>query len=80
MPDLYVPDLAYSGPFSRFFATTPVNSANPIMVPTFAPVTGDTGFQTAENAPLPTIEMTTAPLTLTPAAAGGENDCLTSVD
>lgn len=72
MPDLYVSDLAYSGPFSRFFATTSVNSANPIMVPVFAPVTGDTGFQTAENAPLPTVEMTTAPLTLTPAAAGGE--------
>jgi len=72
MPDLYVPDLAYAGPFSRFFATTPISSSNPITVPTFGTVTGDTGVQSAENVPLPAIDMTTAPLTITPTAAGGE--------
>lgn len=72
MPDLYVPDLTYSGPLSRFFASTPISSANPITVPTFGTVTGDTGVQTAENVPLPNVDITTAPLTITPAAAGGE--------
>ncbi|RPJ28271.1 MAG: phage major capsid protein [Chloroflexi bacterium] len=72
MPDLYVPDLAYAGPLSRFFATTPISNSNPITVPTFGTVTGDTGVQSAENVPLPSIDMTTAPLTITPVAAGGE--------
>ena len=71
-PDLYVPDIAYSGPLSSFFATTPITSPNPIIVPTFATVTGDTDVQTAENAPLASVEVSTAPKTLTPKTIGGE--------
>jgi hypothetical protein len=71
-PDLYVPDIAYAGPLSSFFATTPITSPNPIIVPTFATVTGDTDVQTAENAPLASVEVSTAPKTLTPKTIGGE--------
>jgi HK97 family phage prohead protease/HK97 family phage major capsid protein len=71
-PDLYVPDIAYSGPLSAFFPTTPITAPVPIIVPTFAVVTGDTDVQTAENAPLAQIEISTAPKTLTPKTIGGE--------
>ena len=71
-PDLYVPDIAYSGPLSAFFATTPITAPNPIIVPTFASVTGDTDVQTAENAPLASVEVATGPRTLTPKTIGGE--------
>ena len=71
-PDLYVPDIAYTGPLTAFFATTPITSPNPIIVPTFASVTGDTDVQTAENAALASVEVATAPKTLTPKTIGGE--------
>ena len=71
-PDLYVPDLAYTGPLSAFFASTPITSPNPIIVPTFGTITGDTGVQSAENAALPNVDITTAPKTLTPKTIGGE--------
>lgn len=71
-PDLYVPDVAYTGPLSAFFAVTPITAPNPIIVPSFATVTGDTDVQSAENAPLPDVEVTTAPKTLTPKTIGGE--------
>lgn len=71
-PDLYVPDLTYSGPLSSFFATTPITAPTPIIVPKFATVTGDTGVQSAENAALPNVDVTTAPQTLTPKSIGGE--------
>jgi HK97 family phage prohead protease/HK97 family phage major capsid protein len=73
-PDLYVPDIAYSGPLTAFFATTPISAPNPIVVPMFdaTKLTGDTDVQTAENAPLPVVEMGTKPLTLTPKTIGGE--------
>jgi HK97 family phage major capsid protein len=71
-PDLYVPDIAYSGPLSAFFPVTPITAPVPIIVPTFAVVTGDTDVQTAENAPLAQIEVQTAPKTLTPKTIGGE--------
>jgi len=72
-PDLYVPDIAYSGPLSAFFATTPIAAPNPINVPRFSAVTGDTDVQTAENAPVANVDVTTAPLALTPKTIGGES-------
>ena len=72
-PDLYVQDLAYTGPLSAFFAVTPITAPVPIIVPTFASVTGDTGVQSAENADLANIDVTTAPKTLTPKTIGGES-------
>lgn len=72
-PDLYVPDLAYTGPLSAFFATTPITAPNPIIVPKFGTVTGDTGVQAMENDPLATIDVTTVPQTLTPKSIGGES-------
>jgi len=71
-PDLYVPDIAYTGPLAGFFATTPITAPNPIIVPSFATVTGDTGVQSAENAAVPNVDTTTAPKTLTPKTIGGE--------
>jgi HK97 family phage major capsid protein len=71
-PDLYVPDLSYQGPLSAFFATTPITAPTPIIVPKFSAVTGDTGVQSAENAPLPNLDVTTVPQTLTPKSIGGE--------
>lgn len=72
-PDLYVPDIAYTGPLAAFFATTPITAPNPIIVPAFATVTGDTGVQSAENAALANVDVTTAPKTLTPKSIGGES-------
>lgn len=71
-PDLYVPDIAYTGPLSAFFATTPITAPNPIAIPTFGAVTGDTDVQTAENAPVPNIDVSTGPLAMTPKTIGGE--------
>jgi len=72
-PDLYVPDIAYTGPLSAFFATTPIGAPNPIIVPSFGAVTGDTATQAAENDPVANIDVTTAPKTLTPITIGGES-------
>lgn len=72
-PDLYVPDIAYTGPLSAFFATTPITAPNPIIVPSFATVTGDTAVQASENAALANVDATTAPKTLTPKTIGGES-------
>jgi len=72
-PDLYVPDVSYGGPFSNFFAETPIASPNPIILPAFGTVTGDTGVQSAQNAALPNVDMTTAPITITPKTIGGES-------
>ena len=71
-PDLYVPDIAYTGPLSGFFAVTPITAPNPIIVPSFATVTGDTDVQSAENAAVANVDVTTAPKTLTPKTIGGE--------
>lgn len=71
-PDLYVPDVAYNGPLSAFFATTTITAPNPIIIPAFATKTGDTDVQTAENAALPNVDITTGPLPLTPKTIGGE--------
>jgi HK97 family phage major capsid protein/HK97 family phage prohead protease len=71
-PDLYVPDIAYTGPLSAFFAVTPITAPNPIIVPSFATVTGDTDVQSAEGAALANVDVTTAPKTLTPKTIGGE--------
>jgi HK97 family phage major capsid protein len=71
-PDLYVPDIAYTGPLAAFFATTPITAPNPITVPAFATVTGDTAVQASENAALANIDVTTAPKALTPKTIGGE--------
>lgn len=71
-PDLYVSDLAYTGPLSAFFQSQPIAAPNPIVVPTFASVTGDTAPQSAENAVLATVDPVTAPKTLTPKTIGGE--------
>jgi len=71
-PDLYVPDIAYTGPLGAFFATTPIAAPNPIIVPSFASVTGDTAPQATENTPLTNIDVATAPKTLTPKTIGGE--------
>ena len=73
-PELYVPDLAYTGPLFGFFAHTPISNAQPIIVPTFGTVTGDTGPQAGgvENAALPNVDVTTAPKTIAPKAVGGE--------
>lgn len=71
-PDLYVPDVAYTGPLAAFFATTPITAPNPIIVPAFATVTGDTAVQAQENTALANIDVTTAPKTLTPKSIGGE--------
>lgn len=72
-PDLYVPDIAYAGPFSAFFATTPITAPNPIVIPVFDSVTGDTDVQTQENAALAQIDVATGPKTLTPKTIGGES-------
>jgi HK97 family phage major capsid protein/HK97 family phage prohead protease len=71
-PDLYVPDVAYTGPLSAFFATTTIPSPNPIVVPKFGTVTGDTAVQASENAALANVDVTTTPGTLTPKTIGGE--------
>ena len=71
-PDLYVPDIAYTGPLGGFFATTAITAPNPISVPAFATVTGDTGVQSSENAALASVSVTTAPKALTPKTIGGE--------
>jgi len=71
-PDLYVPDIAYTGPLSAFFATTPITAPNPLVVPAFGSVDGDTDVQTAENAPVPNVDVNTGPITLTPKTIGGE--------
>jgi len=71
-PDLYVPDIAYSGPLSAFFATTTITAPNPIIVPKFETATGDTDVQTVENAPVANIDITTGPLPMTPKTIGGE--------
>jgi HK97 family phage prohead protease/HK97 family phage major capsid protein len=72
-PDLYVADIAYTGPLSAFFPVTPITGANPILIPTFGAVTGDTEVQPNENDPLANIDVSTAPLTLTPKTIGGES-------
>lgn len=72
-PDLYVPDVTYGGPFSNFFAETPIASPNPIILPAFGGVTGDTGVQAAQNTALPNVDMTTNPVTITPKSIGGES-------
>jgi HK97 family phage major capsid protein len=71
-PDLYVSDISYTGPLTAFFASTPITAPNPIAVPAFATVTGDTGVQSAENAALPNVDVATSPKTLTPKSIGGE--------
>lgn len=71
-PDLYVPDIAFTGPLGGFFQVIPITNARPIVVPTFGTVTGDTGVQAAENNALANVDMTTAPATLTPKTIGGE--------
>lgn len=71
-PDLYVQDIAYTGPLSSFFASTPIGAPNPIIVPSFDSVTGDTAPQSAENAALANVDVATAPITLTPKSIGGE--------
>lgn len=73
MPDLYVPDVAYTGPLAAFFATTPITAPNPIIIPAFDTVTGDTGVQSSENTALANIDVGTKPLTLTPKSIGGES-------
>jgi len=72
-PDLYIPDIAYTGPLSAFFAVTPIAAPNPIIVPAFATVTGDTAVQASENAALANVDATTAPKSLTPKTIGGES-------
>jgi HK97 family phage major capsid protein len=71
-PDLYVPDIAYTGPLGGFFATTPIAAPNPISVPTFKAVVGDTGVQAAENDPVSNVDHQTQPVALTPKTIGGE--------
>lgn len=71
-PDLYVQDIAYSGPLSAFFATTTIAAPNPISLPTFGGAVGDTDVQTAENLPVANIDISTLPLALTPKTIGGE--------
>ena len=71
-PDLYIPDVAYTGPLAAFFASTTIAAPNPIVVPAFATVTGDTAVQASENAALANVDTTTAPKTLTPKTIGGE--------
>jgi HK97 family phage major capsid protein len=74
MPDLYVPDLTYTGPLGGFFASTPISSAVPIVVPAFdlATSTGDTAKQATENAALANVDTHTKPISITPVALGGE--------
>jgi hypothetical protein len=72
-PDLYVPDIAYTGPLAAFFAVTPISAPNPIIVPSFASVTGDTAAQATENTALANVDVATAPKTLTPKTIGGES-------
>lgn len=72
-PDLYVPDVAYTGPLSAFFASTPITAPNPIIVPSFASQTGDTDVQGAENDPVANVDVETGPKTLTPKTIGGES-------
>ena len=71
-PDLYVPDMSYTGPLSAFFAETPITSPNPIIVPTFATQTGDTAIQATESTALANVDVTTTPKTVTPTTIGGE--------
>lgn len=72
-PDLYVPDVAMTGPLSAFFASTTITAPLPIVIPAFDTVTGDTAVQTAENLPVANIDVATKPLTLTPKTIGGES-------
>jgi HK97 family phage major capsid protein len=72
MPDLYVPDLAYTGPFGGFFSATTIGAPNPIIVPSFGSVTGDTGVQSPENTALPNVNVATTPITVNPKTIGGE--------
>jgi HK97 family phage major capsid protein len=72
-PDLYVDDIDYTGPMSGFFASTTITDSRPIIVPSFGTVTGDTGQPASENAALPNVDVTTAPLTGTPIWVGGES-------
>jgi HK97 family phage major capsid protein len=72
-PDLYVPDIAYSGPLSTFFPTTTITAPNPITLPVFESVTGDTDVQTAENAPVANVDVRPGPMGLTPKTIGGES-------
>jgi HK97 family phage major capsid protein len=71
-PELFVPDLAMQGPLFSFFERTPISNALPIVVPVFDTVTGDVGFQAAENDPLPEVELKTKPTPITPVACGGK--------
>lgn len=71
-PDLFVPDIAYTGPLAGFFATTPITAPNPIIVPVFSSVTGDTAAQATENTALSNVDVATTPKTLTPKTIGGE--------
>jgi hypothetical protein len=72
-PDQYVPDVTYGGPFQNFFAETPIASPNPIILPAFGTVTGDTRVQSAQNAAMPNVDITTDPVTITPKSIGGES-------
>jgi len=69
---LYVPDLVYTGPLSRFFASTGITSSQPITVPQFNTVTGDVEEQPNENDPLTDIDITTKQLPVSPVAIGGK--------
>lgn len=71
-PDLYVPDTTYNGPFASFFAETPIAAPVPLVVPSFASVTGDTGVQATENTALANVDVATAPINVTPKTIGGE--------
>ncbi len=71
-PDLYVPDLAYTGPLTAFFPTTPITAPLPIIVPVFDTVTGDTQTQNGENTPVGNVDVTTRPIAITPGTIGGE--------
>jgi HK97 family phage portal protein/HK97 family phage prohead protease len=74
MPDLYVPDTAYNGPMGGFFREVPISDPRPINIPRFSrsKLIGDTGPQSAENAPLPSVEVGTDPIAATPVTIGGE--------
>lgn len=71
-PDLYVPDVSYTGPLSGFFAETPITAPNPFIVPTFGTQTGDTAIQATENTALANVDVTTVPKNVTPVTIGGE--------
>jgi hypothetical protein len=71
-PDLYVPDTNYLGPLAAFFAETPIAAPNPLNVPVFSSVTGDTGVQATENTALANVDVATTPIAITPKTIGGE--------